>query len=129
MVETTDKQVEPVAGWQSGVLIALAVVLIVGGLAAYYALTAQPVWLRWLTLVAGLVLGAGALSLSAPGRQFWEFVMGSRVELRKMVWASKEDAWKMTGFVFFAVVVLGLFFWFIDVLLGWGTRKLLGGGS
>ena len=129
MVETTDKQVEPVAGWQSGVLIALAVVLIVGGLAAYYALTAQPVWLRWLVLVAGLVLGAGALSLSAPGRQFWEFVMGSRVELRKMVWASKEDAWKMTGFVFFAVVVLGLFFWLVDVLLGWGTRKLLGGGS
>jgi len=129
MVETTDKQVEPVAGWQSAALIALAVVLIVGGLAAYYVLTAQPVWARWLALVVGLALGAGALSLSAPGRQFWEFVMGSRVELRKMVWASKEDAWKMTGFVFFAVVVLGLFFWFVDVLLGWGTRKLLGGGS
>jgi len=129
MVETTDKQVAPVAGWQSAALIAIATVLIVGGLGAYYALTAQPIWVRWLALVVGLALGAGALSLSIPGRAFWEFVMGSRVELRKMVWASKEDAGKMTVIVFFAVFFLGLFFWLIDILLGWGTRSLLGGGS
>jgi preprotein translocase subunit SecE len=129
MVETTDKQVEPVGGWQSGVLIALAIVLIVGGLAAYYGLTQQPLWARWLALLAGLALGAGALSLSAPGRTFWEFVMSSRVELRKMIWASMEDTRKMTGFVIIAVFLLGLFFWLIDVLLGLGTHKLLGGGS
>jgi len=109
--------------------IAAAVALVVGGLAAYYVLTTQPMPVRVVALLAGLGLGVGAFAMSALGQTVWQYALGSRVELRKMVWPSIDETRKTTLVVFVFVVVLGLFFWVVDWLLAWGTRHLLGTGA
>ena len=128
MAETTDKQTAAAAGWLPGLLLAVAIACVVGGLAAYYALTAQPTWVRIAALLAGLAVAAGVFAVSPLGRSFWEFAAGSRVELRKMVWPTKDETWKTTLVVFGFVALLGVFFWVVDALLNMATRKLLGGG-
>ena len=55
--------------------------------------------------------------------------MDSRIELRKMVWETRERTLKTTGIVFAFVAALGVFFWVVDWLLAWGTEKLLGQGG
>jgi preprotein translocase subunit SecE len=107
----------------------LAVAAIGGGIAAFYLLGDLPAVVQVLAFVAGVAIGLVVAVWSAPGRVAWEFVMSSRVELRKMVWETRERTMKTTGIVFLFVFVLGVFFWVVDWLLAWGTEKLLGHGG
>jgi len=126
------KQTEKPTGGSGLVDVLWAVVagvLVIAGLVAYYALTAQPMYVRAIALIAGLVVGVGVFAVSGYGRLTWQFMLGSRVELRKMVWPSMRDTRVTTAIVFVFVVALGIFFWIVDWLLAHGTRALLGTGS
>jgi preprotein translocase subunit SecE len=109
--------------------LAVAVVLLLGGIVAFYALHAQPDWQRWLAVVAGVVLGIVVFGLSQRGREFFEFVVESRVELRKVVWPTRQETGMTTLAVFVFVIVAGTFFWVLDVFLSWATRMLTGQGG
>ena len=109
--------------------LAVAVVLLLGGIVAFYALHSQPDWQRWLAVVAGVVLGIVVFGLSQRGREFFEFVVESRVELRKVVWPNRQETVMTTVAVFAFVIVAGTFFWVLDVFLSWATRMLTGQGG
>jgi preprotein translocase subunit SecE len=53
----------------------------------------------------------------------------ARVELRKVVWPSRDDTFKTTIAVFVFVTAASLFFWLLDVVLAWATKFLTGTGS
>src|SRR5688500_10340837 len=77
-----------------------AVVLVIAGIVGYYVLATQPSWQRWLAMVGGLVLAALVFGWSQYGRSVWQYAMDSRIELRKIVWPSREETGKMTAVVF-----------------------------
>ncbi len=116
------------AGSADKAKLAVAVMLALGGIVAFYALGDAPAWQRWLAVIAGLVLGAGALALSAYGRAIWQFVFESRVELRKIVWPTQRETLMTTAVVFVFVAVGGGFFWVVDLVLARLTRYLTGQG-
>jgi len=118
----------PDAGASDKVKAAAAVVLAAGGIAAYYVLSAQPAWQRWLAVAAGIVLALAVLAWSQYGRSFWQFVLDSRVELRKVVWPSRQETGMTTLVVFGFVIIAGLFFWTLDLVLAWATKALSGQG-
>ena len=105
-----------------------ALALLVGGIAAYYVLNAQPAWERWIAVVVGVVLALAVLAWSQYGRAFWQFVMDSRIELRKVVWPSRQETGMTTLVVFGFVIIAGLFFWTLDLVLAWATKALSGQG-
>jgi len=109
--------------------LAVAVAMVIAGLVGYYALGGQPAWERWLAMVAGLVLAAVVFAWSQYGRGVWQYVLDSRVELRKIVWPNRQETLMTTVVVFGFVVVSGLFFWLLDLALAWATRALSGQGS
>jgi preprotein translocase subunit SecE len=109
--------------------LAVAIVLLLGGIVAFYALHAQPDWQRWLAVVAGVVLGIVVFGASQRGREFFTFVVESRVELRKVVWPNRQETVMTTVAVFAFVIVAGTFFWVLDVFLSWATRMLTGQGG
>jgi preprotein translocase subunit SecE len=109
--------------------IAVAILLVIGGIAAYYLLSAQAPWLRWLAVLGGIVLGIAVFASSKPGREFWQFMLDSRIELRKIVWPSRQETGMTTLVVFGFVIVAGLFFWVLDLVLAWATRALTGQGG
>jgi preprotein translocase subunit SecE len=106
-----------------------AIVLALAGVAGYYVLANQPVWLRWLAVAAGLVLGALVIAFSTYGSAFREFVVLSRVELRKIVWPNRNETGMTTLVVFGFVIVFGIFFWLLDLVLAWATKTLTGQGG
>ena len=77
-------------------------------------------------MVVGLAAGLGFAWLSWYGREFWQFALASRIELRKVVWPDREETVKTTYVVFIFAVVMGLFFWGLDWVLTWMTRFLTG---
>jgi preprotein translocase subunit SecE len=116
------------AGASDKVKAVAAGVLLVGGIAAYYVFSTQPAWERWIAVVVGVLLALAVLAWSQYGRAFWQFVMDSRVELRKVVWPNRQETGMTTLVVFAFVIVAGLFFWTLDLVLAWATKALSGQG-
>jgi preprotein translocase subunit SecE len=109
--------------------LAAAAGLVAAGIAAFYYFSNLPIWLRWIIVFATLAGGALVGLQSNKGREFWQFVQSSRVELRKIVWPNRQETLQVTLLVFVMVTVLGLFFWALDWMLGSLTRWLTGQGG
>ena len=109
--------------------LAAGVAILAAGIAGFYLLSEQPIWLRWIIVLAALTAGALVSLQSYQGKNFWSFVQSSRIELRKVVWSNRQETMQVTIVVFVMIIVLGLFFWGLDTLLGALTRWLTGQGS
>jgi preprotein translocase subunit SecE len=106
-----------------------AIAILIGGIAGFYLLDQYPAAVRWLLVLVAVALGIFVALQSAQGRELAQYVQGSRVELRKVVWPTRDETWKMTLVVFTAIVIMALFFWALDMLLGFITRSLTGQGG
>jgi preprotein translocase subunit SecE len=109
--------------------IVLAGAALVGGVVAYYWYEEFAQVLRVLMVLGGLVLGLVLLYWSEPGRELWSYIQTSRVELRKMVWPTRQETWRTTLVVFVFVMALGVFFWVVDWMLSKGMQYVTGQGG
>ena len=107
-------------------LIIVGLLAIFGGIFAYYWYDDRPLIVRIAMVVGGLVVGLGCGWMSSYGHHFWHFAVGSRIELRKVVWPGRDETIRMTVVVFFFTVLMGVFFWVLDWILTWLTRLLTG---
>jgi preprotein translocase subunit SecE len=114
---------------QSGVLdtikLLLAAGALVGGLYAYYyyeASIAQA--LRVLMVLGGTAAGIGIAMTSTQGQRLWRFMQDSRIEIRKVVWPTRQETTQTAIAVFVFTLVMMLFFWVLDSGLLWLTRSL-----
>ncbi len=116
---------------QSGVLdiikLLISAAALLGGLYAYYYYEPQIAQaLRVLMVLAGTAAGIGIAMTSTQGQRLWHFIQGSRVEIRKVVWPTKQETTQTAIAVFVFTLVLSLFFWALDSGLLWLTRTLVG---
>ena len=116
---------------ESGVLdiikLLIAAVALLGGLYAYYYYeTTVAQALRVLMVLGGTAAGIGIAMTSTQGQRLWHFIQGSRVEIRKIVWPTKQETTQTAIAVFVFTLILMLFFWALDSGLLWLTRTLVG---
>jgi preprotein translocase subunit SecE len=116
---------------QSGVLdiikLLVSAAALLGGLYAYYYYEPEIAQaLRVLMVLAGTAAGIGIAMTSTQGQRLWHFIQGSRVEIRKVVWPTKQETTQTAIAVFVFTLVLSLFFWALDSGLLWLTRTLVG---
>jgi preprotein translocase subunit SecE len=126
---TDEIKTQEAAGTADKVKLTIAILIVVAGVAGYYVLADQPGWLRWLAVVVSLGLAALVTAFSFYGAEFRRFVELSRIELRKIVWPTRQETLQTTVVVFLFVAVAGLFFWVLDLALAWATRTLTGQGG
>ena len=116
---------------QSGVLdilkLLISAALLEGGLYGYYYYEndlALP--LRVLMVLGGTGVGIAVAMTSTQGQRLWHFIQGSRVEIRKVVWPTRQETTQTAIAVFVFTFILAMFFWALDSGLLWLTRKLVG---
>jgi preprotein translocase subunit SecE len=92
-------------------------------------------WLLVALLVAAglgllvLAVGAGAIALQTErGQAFWKLVREARVEIRKVVWPTRQETTQTTLIVVVFVLVAALILWGLDTLLGWLASQILSQG-
>jgi len=110
-------------------LLLLAVAILVGSIVAYYYFDDQSALLRSIGVLVAFILGVWVAFQSAQGRTLWAFIQGSRVELRKVVWPTREEAVQTTIVVLVFAAIMGTFFWLLDTFLFWFTRFITGQGA
>ena len=97
------------------VVFALVAVAVVGN--SYYAddsLLYRVLGILAVAAVAGMV----ALQ-TAKGAAFWALVKGSRTEIRKVVWPTRQETVQTTMIVVAFVLLVALVLWGLDSFLGW----------
>ena len=115
---------------QSGVLDILKLLIaagaLVGGLFAYYYYIEISLPLRVLMVLGGVAVGLGIAMTSTQGRRLRAFVQGSRIEIRKVIWPTRQETTQTAIAVFVFTLIMALFFWGLDSFLLWLTRTLVG---
>lgn len=118
-------QVETVTTGADKAKLAVAVLLLIGALVAYYSLSKQGALAQWGALVVLLAAGVATFFTSEPGKALIAYGRDSVREVKKVVWPTHKEARQMTLYVFAFVVVMALFLWMTDKTLEWVLYDLI----
>ena len=121
----SNPQVETVSTGADKAKLAVAGVLVIAAVVAFYALGKQDLWLRVLALIALLAAAVATFFTSEAGKELIAYGRDSSREVRKVVWPTRKEAMQMTGYVFAFVFVMALFLWLTDKTLEWALYDLI----
>ncbi len=103
-----------------------SVVFVIAGIAAFYHFSDIKLIYRvlgLLTISGGVV---AILAATAWGRTIIAFIADSKIEVRKIVWPTRDETTRTTLLVFAMVSIVSLVLWLLDTFLFWGVRLLTG---
>lgn len=112
------------------VKLLLAIVLLLTGIAGFYHFESEGLGLiyRVLGLLAFILMALGAVYMTNLGQSIVGFGRESRAEVRKVVWPTRQETIQTTLMVVVTVIILGIFLWFIDMMLVNAVQYLTGRG-
>ena len=103
------------------------VVLLVIGIAANYYYSQYPWPLRLLGWLFLLAIASAVAFQTSQGKQVLDFARESRIELRKVVWPTRQETIQITFLIAGVVVLLALVLWGVDGVflrvVGWLTGQ------
>lgn len=111
------------------VKLAVAAFLLLVGIFAFYYFSGLSALVRVIGL---LLISAGAVAIAYQtelGRTVWQFISDSRMEVRKVVWPSRQETLQTTLIVVVMVLVVGVVLWLFDLILMTILRLLTGQGG
>jgi preprotein translocase subunit SecE len=74
--------------------------------------------------LAGVVVAIGLQT--EKGSAVWNLAKEARVEVRKVVWPSRQETTQTTLIVVAVVIFVALILWALDSSLSWGIQGLIG---
>ena len=118
--------VETTASRFDSVKWAVVFILLAAGIVGNSYFADQSLLYRVLGIVA-LAAVAGLVALqTAKGVAFWTLVKGSRTEIRKVVWPTRQETVQTTLIVVAFVLVVALVLWGLDSFLGYLVSLAIG---
>lgn len=104
----------------------LILFLLAGGVVANFYYSRVAVALR---IAIGIVLSVLVLLIASQtqkGRKAWGFIKGSRAELRKVVWPTRQETVQTTLVVVVMVIMTALILWGLDSFFMWAVAWMTG---
>jgi preprotein translocase subunit SecE len=99
------------------VKLLLASLILVGGIFAYYYYIDVSVLWRAIGVLVAFLAALGVVMTTYQGHLLSQFISGARIELRKVVWPSREEYIQTTVIVLVFALIGGVFFWLLDLFL------------
>lgn len=106
-------------------LVASALILI-GAVVAFSYFETLAVALRVLLLLGAIGAALALAYQTTTGRAVWDVMQGSRVELRKTTWPTRQEGLQTTLMIAVVVLIASLMLWGLDSLLLWAVKLLTG---
>ena len=109
--------------------IAVSILIVVSAMALFYIYSEQSLLIRVVGLLVAIAVAVILSFKTGKGRQLWGFVQDAQVEVRKVVWPTREETFQTTMIVVLMVILIAIFLWLLDMFLGWSIGLLLGRGG
>ncbi|MBT00649.1 MAG: preprotein translocase subunit SecE [Oceanospirillaceae bacterium] len=104
----------------------VVIAIVAAGVVGNSVFSGESLLYRVLALLA-LALVAGFVAFqTAKGRAFFQLFKEAKNEIRKVVWPTRQETLQTTAMVVVAVLLVGLFLWGLDTLLGWLVSGVIG---
>ncbi len=111
------------------VKLSLALLLAVAGVVGFYFFADQALALRVIMVMAGFILAFAVMSFTVPGQHFIGFSREAITETKKVVWPTRKETAQTTGIVILLVILMAVFMWLVDSMLGLAVKHLMGWGG
>jgi len=102
----------------------IAVVIMAVAITLFYTYAEFSTLLRVLGLLAAAGLSLFVASTTVVGSSALKYVGDTQVEVRKVVWPTRQETVQTTMLVILMVIVAALMLWAVDSMLGWAVRAL-----
>ncbi len=109
--------------------LVLAIGLLIAGVVGFYYFSQQSLLYRVLGIVGLSIVSIATIFTTALGKSFWGFLKEARVEVRKVVWPTRQETVQATLIVVALVFLVGLMLWLFDMFLFWVVSQLTGQGA
>ena len=105
----------------------LAIAVLIFGIVGFYYYEAESQLYRVLGVVFAVVVAIAISSTTNLGQNLIGFGREARMEVRKVVWPTRQETLQTTFMVIVAVIIIGIFLWLIDMLLAQAIQLITGG--
>jgi preprotein translocase subunit SecE len=95
----------------------VSIALLLGAVVGNYMYADLSVLVRAVGVVVAVAAALGLLATTEKGRTFIAFAKESRIEVRKVVWPTRQETTHTTFIVMLATVVMALILWGLDGIL------------
>jgi preprotein translocase subunit SecE len=95
----------------------VSIALLLGAVVGNYMYADLSVLVRAVGVVVAVAGALGLLATTEKGRTFIAFAKESRIEVRKVVWPTRQETTHTTFIVMLATVVMALILWGLDGIL------------
>jgi preprotein translocase subunit SecE len=93
-------------------------------IALFYIYAEYSTLLRVLGLLAAAGLSVFIASRTQVGARMLSYIGETQVEVRKVVWPTRQETIQTTLVVILMVTVVAIMLWGVDSVLGWAVRAL-----
>jgi preprotein translocase subunit SecE len=104
----------------------VAGLLVAGGMVGFYYFSDILLLLRILSLLAVAGIAIFIVFHTAKGQQTWRFIQDTHLEVRKVVWPSRQETIHTTIIVIVMVLIIALMIWVVDSILFWIVKTVTG---
>jgi preprotein translocase subunit SecE len=104
----------------------VVVALIVAGVVGNSYFSAESILYRVLGILVITLIACFIVYQTAKGASLWGLVQGAMVELRKVVWPTRQETNQTTLIVVAVVIVMSIILWLLDTVLGFAASSIIG---
>jgi len=105
----------------------LAIAVLIFGIVGFYYYEAESQLYRVLGVVFAVIVAIAISATTALGQNLIGFGREARMEVRKVVWPTRQETVQTTFMVIVAVIIIGIFLWLVDMLLAQAIQLITGG--
>ena len=109
--------------------LALALAILVGAVVAFHVYADASKLARVGGVITAVVAAAAVAAFTQKGRQVTGFVREAQIEVRKVVWPTRQETTQTTIIVMIVVIVFALLLWVLDLMLGGLVKTVIGHGA
>ena len=108
--------------------LGLALLIIVAGLVCFYLFNDYSLLFRVIGLLVSVGISVAIALQTAKGKEIWGYFRDAQIEVRKVVWPTRQETIQTTLIVIVMVILVAIILWLLDMFLGWSIGLIMGHG-